>query len=204
VSDHREMKRNIIEFSKDHFMKYGFFHVSTESIATELGISKKTLYKYFPSKEKLVREIVEGVIKEAVETVEQIVFNKKIEFVDKIKKTMTIIVEQHSKFSDPFIRDLRRTMPSFLKEIYEMRRKATLTLFGHLFKEGIRKKVFKKDLNPEIILMVYLYSMQNIIVPDVLTELSLSASQVYETIIRIIYEGIMTVEARKKYLQNHA
>ena len=47
-------RNRIINFAESKFMIEGFYKISMDSIASELRISKKTIYKYFPSKESLV------------------------------------------------------------------------------------------------------------------------------------------------------
>jgi len=46
------------------FLKYGLRSVTMDGIATELGIGKNTIYKFFESKEELVQNFVEKAIKE--------------------------------------------------------------------------------------------------------------------------------------------
>jgi len=52
------MKDTILKKTGDIFLKLGFKSVTMDDIANELGISKKTIYKYFKSKEELVDETV--------------------------------------------------------------------------------------------------------------------------------------------------
>ena len=60
-TDSRYMKDKIIKKATDMFLKLGFKSVTMDDIAGEMGISKKTIYKYFSNKEKLVEEGTEVV-----------------------------------------------------------------------------------------------------------------------------------------------
>lgn len=44
------------------FLERGFAGVSTDAISTEAGVSKETLYNYFPSKEELLTDCLEHLI----------------------------------------------------------------------------------------------------------------------------------------------
>ena len=44
------------------FMRYGFKSVSMDDIASAIGMSKKTIYQFFPDKETLVAEVVKMII----------------------------------------------------------------------------------------------------------------------------------------------
>jgi len=50
------MKETILNKAGDIFLKLGFKSVTMDDIAQELGISKKTIYKYFKNKADLVDE----------------------------------------------------------------------------------------------------------------------------------------------------
>ena len=51
--------------------------------------------------------------------------------------------------------------------------------------------------------MIYNNAVQNIIRPEVLTQVPYSAAQVFDAIVKIIFEGILTEEAKPHYLSNH-
>ena len=55
------MKDKIIKKATDMFLKLGFKSVTMDDIACEMCISKKTIYKYFSNKEKLIEEGTEVV-----------------------------------------------------------------------------------------------------------------------------------------------
>lgn len=55
------MKEKIIKKATEMFLKLGFKSVTMDDIACEMCISKKTIYKYFSNKEKLIEEGTEVV-----------------------------------------------------------------------------------------------------------------------------------------------
>lgn len=54
------------------FLKFGFKSVTMDDIATEMGISKKTIYKYFSNKEILIEETVAATHEIIDRSIEQI------------------------------------------------------------------------------------------------------------------------------------
>lgn len=50
------MKQKILDKAGEMFLKLGFKSVTMDYIATEMGVSKKTIYKYFSNKHALVEE----------------------------------------------------------------------------------------------------------------------------------------------------
>ena len=51
-------KEKISNYSQEVFFKSGFYKITMDEIAQGLRISKKTIYKYFPSKKNLLEAIV--------------------------------------------------------------------------------------------------------------------------------------------------
>src|SRR6478609_8545498 len=52
------MKEEILQTSLKQFLKYGIREMSIQKLIEPLGISTKTMYKYFDNKEKLLEEAV--------------------------------------------------------------------------------------------------------------------------------------------------
>ena len=56
-------KEKIIEASRNLFHQFGFKKVSMDEIAKEAGVTKKTIYMYFNSKEELLKYFINEEIK---------------------------------------------------------------------------------------------------------------------------------------------
>lgn len=55
---HQPRREHLIEVAHALFNRYGFHQAGIDMIMRESGVSKTTLYKYFPSKEDLVLEVL--------------------------------------------------------------------------------------------------------------------------------------------------
>jgi AcrR family transcriptional regulator len=53
-----EKQLEIIEKASEVFMRFGIRSVTMDDLAKELGVSKKTFYKYFEDKDALIRSII--------------------------------------------------------------------------------------------------------------------------------------------------
>jgi AcrR family transcriptional regulator len=51
-------RQRIIDAARAHFFSHGFRSVTMDDLAVELGISKKTLYAYFPGKFDLLEAVL--------------------------------------------------------------------------------------------------------------------------------------------------
>ncbi|MBD3581858.1 TetR/AcrR family transcriptional regulator [Flavobacterium selenitireducens] len=66
------MKEKIITRAAEMFLKYGFKSITMDDIANDMGISKKTIYKYFINKEVLIAESTQSVHQHVIATIAEI------------------------------------------------------------------------------------------------------------------------------------
>ena len=65
-------EEQIIETAETLFHKFGFKKVSMDEIAREAGVTKKTIYAYFPSKEELLKYFILQEIKHMKNIIEEV------------------------------------------------------------------------------------------------------------------------------------
>lgn len=193
-------KQRILMAARERFLLHGFSKVTTDELTSLLGISKKTLYKYFPSKEALLRGILESFIRETSQRIEDAVQDEALDFVEKLQALLRLLGKQLSRIGRPFMEDLQKSTPELWQEVADFRHEKLLLNFRKLFEEGIRKGKIRSDLDPEFLTMMYSSTIESIINPQMLSTLPVSGSQALTTIIQVYFEGILTDDARTDYL----
>lgn len=199
-SDEKEIKERILNKAGEMFFQFGYLKVTMDEIASKLGISKKTLYKFYPGKEFLVKELFNNVKCEIDDYIKDLWSDEKMDFVIKLKKLMNFIALNSSKFRGPLMEDIQKYNPEIWQEILEFRRMHSQKKFSFLINEGIEKGIFRNDIDDGLIILTYISAIQGIITPEVLAQIPFSTNQVFEALGKIIFEGILTEEGRAKYL----
>ncbi len=196
-------KARILETARERFFRLGFSKVTTDELSAELGVSKKTLYKYFPAKKDLLQEVVDSVLYEIRSGLEQILRDRSLEFHQKMEVIVAYVGEKVARyFNKSFLQDIKKHHPEIWQRVDEFRRAQIYSKFSNLIKEGMRKGVFRKDVDQQVVVLVYLHAVQNIINPETLAQLPHTASEVFDAVVQIIFRGILTDEARKKVFSN--
>ncbi|HLX13307.1 MAG TPA: TetR/AcrR family transcriptional regulator [Bacteroidota bacterium] len=193
-----EVRARILAAARDQFFNSGFSRVTVDDIAAKLGMSKKTLYKYFQSKEEMASEVARVVMREMDNSCKALMNDASIDFVEKLRRMMTSTALEYSKMGRTLIEDLQKHAPQLWKEISDFRSKAILANFGNLLKEGMEQGVFRKDIDRDLVMTIYLNSIEHMLTPHVLMALPYSAAQVYEAIVKIMFEGILTDKAKPR------
>ncbi len=205
--DELPVKERIIEIAREKFFRNGFSKVTMDEIVSGLGISKKTLYEHFPSKDDLLDAVIEwqtihvsAMVRRVVETDD--------DFISKIYNLYRTIGTMICQINNQFLVDLRRFRPDLWKKVDEMRAKTIDANISRMFDEGIRLGLVRSDVNRDIVLRMYMTAIQGIINPDVLIRSSFSAEQALQTILSVYFDGILTDSARNllhaKFDSNHS
>ena len=192
----REERDRIMEKARERFLHYGFVKVTLGEIASDLGMSKKTLYKHFESKEFLLKEVMRSIIRSMSERMEKVV-SSDLPFETKAKTILTDIGTTLGTFSRQLQTDIQRHVPDLWAEIEEFRRRQILDKMDRMFQQGIRENVFRRDLNPDIFLLVFMSAVQGIINPTVLANRSFSAAEAFAAILGILFEGALSEHSRQ-------
>jgi AcrR family transcriptional regulator len=188
----------IIDAATNRFMNAGFYKVTMDEIASDLRMSKKTVYKFFPSKETLLKAIVHAFMRKIEREVQgTISSDKPIE--EKLTTLLAFIGKQLRKFSRPFMTDVQRFAPALWKEIEIFRRERVLSQLQQMFRQAKKERVFREDLDPDLFFLVLTTTIQGIMNPQVLSQQPFSAEEAFKGIFRILYEGALTDEARKRF-----
>jgi AcrR family transcriptional regulator len=192
----------IIEAASEKFTEAGFNKVTMDEIASDLGMSKKTVYKFFPSKEILLKAIVHAHMKGVERTVHEII-NSENPIEEKLIALLTFIGKTMRKFSRPFMADVQRFIPSMWKEIETFRRERVLSQLQQMFRQAKKEGIFREDLDPDLFYLVLTTTIHGIMNPQVLSQQPFSAEEAFKGIFSILYEGAFTSEARKRFELNN-
>jgi AcrR family transcriptional regulator len=195
----QNMRDRILEIARDKFFQFGFTRVTVDEIAQDLGVSKKTLYKHFPSKEALLREIMKQNTREIEAKIDAILKDRNSDFVEKLRGIWAFLASRLSRIGQAFQQDLQRHVPEVWKEVDQRRNQIIRQRFGKMFQKGVQSKAIRRDIDAELLVLVYVTLVQRIVNPETLSQLPLSMSQAFETIISVMFEGILTDQARRRF-----
>jgi AcrR family transcriptional regulator len=194
-----ELKNRILEAARESFFTNGFSKITMEEFAQSMGMSKKTIYKFFPGKDDIVREITREKLHKIHHQCESYRVDGTMEFIDRIKATIGFITDEMQKMKPQFYLDVQRTMPDLWKEVEAFRNEKVMNDFALMVKQGVDLGVFRSDVNAQVFVLMYSTAMRNIINPEVLSHLPINVSQAYQAAVSVFFEGMMTDEGRTKY-----
>lgn len=194
-----DSKARILEAARKYFFEFGFSKTTMEEFAQTMGMSKKTIYKFFPGKEDIIREITREKLSGIHHQCIRWQTDKSIDFMERVRSITRYLSSEMRSLKPQFYIDLQRTMPELWKEVDDFRTKRVFEDFTAMIVEGVEIGVFRKDINIDVLVLMYANAMQSIIHPETLAKLPLNASQAYDAIVEIIFGGVFTPQAKEKY-----
>lgn len=196
----QEPKERIISHAEERFLSAGFNKVTLDELSSELGISKKTMYKFFPSKEDLVRTMMRMLMRRVERTVTSLTESEK-PVLHKLAELMLFLGKMAGRISRAFQTDVQRFAPVLWKELDKFRTEMISTRVARIIKEAKEAGKFRSDVSEEVVMMMFLNSVQSIVTPEVLSKHAFSPKEAMYTIFHVIFEGSLTDDARKEFLQ---
>lgn len=184
------------------FSQSGFARVSVEEITSALGMSKKTFYKYFESKEDLVHQIVLRITGEIGLQIETIVTTDN-PFVLKLNGLISVLHTRFSKFSTPMLRDVQIHAPATWAYIQEFRRTRIIAVWGRLIEQGQREGFIRPTIDPRLLLLSIIGVVESVVNPQTLANESFSTEQAMKGIIDMLFRGIFTDAAVREIESLH-
>lgn len=191
-------KERILETSREKFFEFGFLKVTIDEIAADLRMSKKTLYKFFPSKEDLIKAVVHHMMKRVSNQVDSIVQSPK-PFDQKMTELLAFIGKMWGRAGRQFPIDMKRNFPELWKEIEAFRRERVLTQIQKMFLQGQQERILRQDMNTDLFMLMFLSCVEGILNPTTLSEYPFSMAEAFKGIFKILFEGALTDESRARF-----
>lgn len=152
-------------------MKNGVKNLTMDNIARQLGISKRTLYEVFDSKDAMVEDVLTYMYNE-----EQQQIRRAAKESDNVMEAMTLGLKLHQHFLSEtdvsLLRDIDRFYPHLRNKFEEFRVRNTDSMLD-AFRIGVEQGVFRKNTDYRILLTLFqiqlesLKRMEDLFPPDV-------------------------------------
>lgn len=128
-------KQMIADAFQKHFQYYGFKKTTVDEIAKELHISKKTIYQYFTTKEKVFYFIMSRIARQYAKNMQQKLHEK-----NSVQKKLMVLIEMIFKESRKWLKKNDAFEFKYKYELAAMAFKDAYTLLiKELLVEGVKK-----------------------------------------------------------------
>lgn len=193
-----EKERQIILGASVVFMKYGVKSVNMDDVARNLGISKKTLYKYVKDKNDLVGKALEAHHMHEMAAMEEI-FSKGLNAIDEMFEMSSFISSMLNTLHPSIHFDLEKYHPIVWKDMKCARDQAVFNFVFQNLEKGKAEGLYRENLNSDVITEIYISKIDVLFDGQVFPPERISFSEVYKEFFRYHIRGIAS-RAGREYL----
>lgn len=184
-------KQRILAVARSKFLRYGFHRLSIDSIVRDLRTSKSTIYKYYKTKEDLIKAVIDQLNNEINTRLEYIINDQDLSFSSKLNSVVEFTKNTLTEINEEFLHDLKLYTPE-IWEYYEKGREHRIeTFYKKLFNDGVVEGAVRKDIDLEIIMKVYFNLTEMTVDVDQFSKVNYTNQDLYTVISKVFLEGAL-------------
>ena len=142
----KKMKHSITQKALTYFMQYGFKSFTMDDLANSLGISKKTLYEQFSSKNELVEATLDYALEMTCHQVDKFISGKG-SVIENVFRNQKEVQNLFNLSSSKPIWELKKYFPKTYERMDIEFTKSDACFIDKLLEKGWEEGLFRKDIN---------------------------------------------------------
>ena len=190
-------RARILAGARQHFFANGFRSVSMSELASELGMSKKTLYVHFQSKDAILRAMIDAKLSHVHSDLSAVLDAPGIPFADRIQRLLAGLREHTCEIQPAFVRDVRMADPELFGRIQQGRRKLIHECFGKLLEEGRKAGAVRTDIPASMLIEMLIGMVDTVVVPARMEELGMTPKTAFAQIVDVFLRGVLIKQLPK-------
>lgn len=177
----------IIQAAHGMFNTRGYRSVTMKELADKLGMSKKTIYQYFSSKEDIATAVVEESMKR-LDEVAKIIEIPNLEPQFLIKEILMQSKEESLRFGPLFLMDIEKYLPELAIRYKSFRSEKKQTI-NKLLKDAQHLDLVK-DISIPLVTEILSVCLKALVRSDSFSQLGFSTTYVLDVFLEIFGKGI--------------
>jgi AcrR family transcriptional regulator len=195
-----EVQERIKQKADELFRRYGIRSVTMDEIATQLGMSKKTIYQYYSDKDQLVDAVA----------IEEIKFSQDsclrdaagaANAIEEIFKVMEFVEVMFRNMNPSMLYDLEKYHPLGYRKFLEHKNKFLHEMIRKNLERGIREELYRPEIDVEIMTRYRLESMMLVFNSELFPPSKFNLVKLHQEIIEHFLYGLATLKGYKLILK---
>ena len=188
TSGNEDLRSRILDATIIVFDRRGI-KLTMADIATEMSISKKTIYKEFESKDELFDAMVDHVFDSIKEREQEIADDPDADTVEKLRKLLGAMPEKYQGINYQELAPLKEKHPKVYKKIVKRLETGWEATIARLEK-GKSEGVIREDADVALIKVMLEATIERLISGDVLRKRKIKYVDALNQVVDIIVDGI--------------
>ena len=144
-----DYKQKIIEEASVMFRTYGIKAVTMDMLATNMGISKRTIYEVFKDKDELLKGVLRWMSQKQKEFMTTIL-DESDNVIEAVYKMLDMMLDHFQKMAPSFQLDMKKFQKKILENPDDYHDLPYYSNNSEILRRGIDEGVFREDIDIEI------------------------------------------------------
>lgn len=184
----REMREKIIDTAIEEFTRNGL-KFTMNDVAKALGISKKTIYTVFESKQDVLMAIADRYARDFTDMRQEIEADTELDTLEKLEQLFCAIPTKYYNIGLSRIFELAQKYPKQYKYLMEAVSQGW-ALAEQYLEKGIREGKIRKNISKPVVMAMIRGTVTCFLESDILYKNGLTYEQGKEEMVQIIMKGI--------------
>ncbi|RZK29213.1 MAG: TetR/AcrR family transcriptional regulator [Hymenobacter sp.] len=178
----------------------GLSALRMSDLADELGMSKNTLYAYYPSKEAMLVAMMDAHHHHYNTLFLAVLQDRASSFLDRLQQTMRLGWEINGEMSAEVMQDFQRHAPGLLYDFEQRKATAVQTYFRQLLAEGQRLGLLREPVSLPIVADILMNAITYHLTPGNLQGREYSVPEAFTTYYQLLFAGLLNETGSQQYL----
>lgn len=189
-------RASIIEAAGRMFFRMGAAGFTMDRLAAELRMSKKTLYRFFPSRAALLAALLEGMGERMDRDTRAVVEDAGLTPASKFERLVGVFGRHLSPLGPPQVEVFRRD-PVLWEQATRMRAERILGPVRQVLEEGVERGEVRSEVRADMVTHFVPVLIERLAQSDAVAESSVSVGEVLEQLGLILTRGLFRTEERE-------
>jgi AcrR family transcriptional regulator len=188
VTTRLDLRQHLLDLAESRLIEHGYRALGVDDLATAAGISKKTLYATFESKEAIAEAVIDR-LHDRIDAHMAALFAEQADPIETLRRGMAFVAREVARWHGPFLADLKRQQPQLWRR-FDERRAHKIARLEHLIAQGQADGLFRAEVHPGIATSLYLAAIREVADPERIEEGRYTIHEALENVVTIFIEGI--------------
>lgn len=190
-----ETREKIIFAFRELAEERGFYGAAVDELARRNNMSKRTIYRYFNSKEELIEAVMRRYMEETEKMVDYCLSTNDNPII-KMTNLVKLLSERLRKLNPRIMNDLQKHYPQIWEKLEQFRANKIRNINTVLL-EGVKEGYFK-EINPVIVTNSLLAAVRAVVNPTFVLENNLTMNEALEDVFKTFLYGIVADDKKKQ------
>jgi AcrR family transcriptional regulator len=186
----------ILRAARDIMLAENYSGLTMDGLAYALGMSKKTLYAHFPSKDAMVLAIIEATGRTIRRQAAEVMARPEGVFSERLRAVFSIVGIHIGTLTPRFLADLQRFAPHLLREIDALKERNIPVVFGAMLQNGRERGMVRADVDIPFLIEYWLQVIKGVHQPELLGRTGMTAQAAFDAALDLFFNGVLTDAGR--------